>query len=209
MGYQTHKAAIAALARMAATGQPTRGSARSSLLRLGLCLGAILLLGLAITLPPQTVSAGIANFSKVGSALDSPSPLLTPVKSKGKGKAKGKGKGKYKGKRGKSAVKHGGPHGKALKSSRKKSYSTRRVHTKKVYSSKRYRKGYARGKVVVVRPVRRWYRKPYYGNFFAGVALGTILGVTAVGIAPVAPSSDLCWYWSDSYMNRGYWDYCY
>ena len=195
MGYQTHKAAIAALARMAATGQPTRGSARSSLLRLGLCLGAILLLGFAITLPPQTVWAGVTNLSKAGSALDSASPLLPPVKSKGKGKHAGKGKGK-----GKSASQYGGPHGKALKSSGKKSYSTKRVHTKK---------GYARGKVVVVRPVRHWHRRPYYGNVFAGVALGTLIGVAAVGIAPVAPSPELCWYWSDPYMNRGYWDYCY
>ena len=209
MGYQTHKAATTALPRMVGTCQPTRGCARSSLLRLGLCLGAILLLGFAITLPPQTVSAGIANLSKAGSALDSASPLLTPVKSKGKGKGKGKGKYTGKGKGGKSAIKHGGPHGKTLKYPARKSYSSKRVYTKKGYSSKRYKKGYARGKVVVVRPVRRWYRKPYYGNFFAGVALGTILGVTAVGIAPVAPSSDLCWYWSDSYMNRGYWDYCY
>ncbi len=204
MGYQTHKAAIAALARMAATGQPMRGGARSSLLRLGLCLGATLLLGFAITLPPQTVSAGVATLSKAGSALDSASPLLTPVKSKGKGKHAGKGKGK-----GKSASKHGGHHGKAWKSSRKKSYSTKRVYTKKGYSSKRYKRVYPRTKAVVVRPVRHWRHRPHYGNIYAGVALGTLLGVAAIGIAPVAPSPELCWYWSDPYMSRGYWDYCY
>lgn len=57
--------------------------------------------------------------------------------------------------------------------------------------------------------VKRWNRKPYYGNIIAGVALGTLIGVTAVGVAPAAPSEDLCWYWSSPAHNRGYWDYCY
>ena len=57
--------------------------------------------------------------------------------------------------------------------------------------------------------VKRWNHKPYYGNIIAGVALGTLIGVTAVGIAPAAPSPDLCWYWSSPAHNRGYWDYCY
>jgi hypothetical protein len=57
--------------------------------------------------------------------------------------------------------------------------------------------------------VKRWNHKPYYGNIIAGVALGTLIGVTAVGVAPAAPSSDLCWYWTSPAHNRGYWDYCY
>ena len=57
--------------------------------------------------------------------------------------------------------------------------------------------------------VRNWSRKPYYGNVLAGVALGTILGVAAVGVAPPPPADNLCWYWTNPSKNRGYWDYCY
>lgn len=63
--------------------------------------------------------------------------------------------------------------------------------------------------VYVNRPVKRWSRKPHYGNVIAGVALGTMIGVTAVGVAPPPPASSLCWYWSNPVKNRGYWDYCY
>lgn len=63
--------------------------------------------------------------------------------------------------------------------------------------------------VYVNRPVKRWSRKPHYGNIVAGVALGTMLGVTAVGIAPPPPGPNLCWYWTNPAKNRGYWDYCY
>lgn len=57
--------------------------------------------------------------------------------------------------------------------------------------------------------VRSWKHKPYYGNFFGGVVLGSILTAAVVGVAPPPPRPDLCWYWSDPYMQRGYWDYCY
>jgi hypothetical protein len=60
----------------------------------------------------------------------------------------------------------------------------------------------------VVRPVRPWVRRPYYGTVVAGVALGTILVATAAGIAPAAPADNLCWYWTNSSQTRGYWDYC-
>ena len=53
--------------------------------------------------------------------------------------------------------------------------------------------------------VRRWYRRPYYGSVVAGVVLGTIIVASTV---PRAPSSDLCWYWTNSSQTRGYWDYC-
>ena len=56
---------------------------------------------------------------------------------------------------------------------------------------------------------RPWAPRPYYGTIIAGVALGTIIGVAAVGLAPPRPAPDLCWYWVDPYRTRGYWDYCY
>jgi hypothetical protein len=58
------------------------------------------------------------------------------------------------------------------------------------------------GGAAVVRP---WVRRPYYGTVVAGVALGTIIAASTI---PAAPSSNLCWYWSNSSNTRGYWDYC-
>jgi hypothetical protein len=56
---------------------------------------------------------------------------------------------------------------------------------------------------------RPWVRRPYYGRIIAGVALGTIITVAAVGLIPSRPAPNLCWYWADPYHYRGYWDYCY
>ena len=61
-------------------------------------------------------------------------------------------------------------------------------------------------KVVVVRPYRKWNKRPYYGTVIGGVALGTILGAAAY--SAVAPAPNTCWYWADPSMTRGYWDYC-
>lgn len=55
---------------------------------------------------------------------------------------------------------------------------------------------------------RPWYRRPYYGTIIAGIALGTIVGATAYGLAPRPPRPDLCWYWADEIQSQGYWDYC-
>jgi len=55
---------------------------------------------------------------------------------------------------------------------------------------------------------RPWARRPYYGTVVAGVVLGTLITVAAVGAVPRRPAPDLCWYWADPYRNRGYWDYC-
>jgi len=55
---------------------------------------------------------------------------------------------------------------------------------------------------------RPWVRRPYYGTIIAGVALGAIITVAAVGAVPPRPAPNLCWYWADPYRNRGYWDYC-
>ena len=57
--------------------------------------------------------------------------------------------------------------------------------------------------------VRGWQPRPYYGDFIGGVVLGSILAATGVGVVPYSPDPDLCWYWADPYMYRGYWDYCY
>lgn len=57
--------------------------------------------------------------------------------------------------------------------------------------------------------VRGWSNRPYYGEFFGGVVLGSLLAATGVGVVPYSPDPELCWYWSDPYMYRGYWDYCY
>jgi hypothetical protein len=56
---------------------------------------------------------------------------------------------------------------------------------------------------------RPWVRRPYYGRVIAGVALGTLIAVTAYGVVPRRPAPDLCWYWADPSQTRGYWDYCY
>ena len=55
---------------------------------------------------------------------------------------------------------------------------------------------------------RPWVRRPYYGTIFAGVALGTLITVAAVGAVPPRPHPNLCWYWADPYGTSGYWDYC-
>lgn len=60
--------------------------------------------------------------------------------------------------------------------------------------------------VVVVRPYRHWNKRAYYGTVIGGVALGTVLGAAAY--SAVAPAPNLCWYWADPAMTRGYWDYC-
>jgi hypothetical protein len=55
---------------------------------------------------------------------------------------------------------------------------------------------------------RPWGPRPYYGTIIAGVALGTLITVAAIGYVPPRPAPNLCWYWADPYGNRGYWDYC-
>jgi hypothetical protein len=61
---------------------------------------------------------------------------------------------------------------------------------------------------VVVRPVRPWVRRAYYGTIVGGIALGTIIAATTVGFAPAAPGPNMCWFWADSTQTQGYWDYC-
>lgn len=46
------------------------------------------------------------------------------------------------------------------------------------------------------------------GALVAGVALGAVIASAARGVAPPPPSPELCWFWSDPYQERGYWDRC-
>lgn len=46
------------------------------------------------------------------------------------------------------------------------------------------------------------------GEIIAGVALGAIIVSAARGVAPQPPSAELCWFWTDAYQERGYWDRC-
>ncbi|WGD54663.1 hypothetical protein QA641_12575 [Bradyrhizobium sp. CB1650] len=62
--------------------------------------------------------------------------------------------------------------------------------------------------VVARRPVRGWVPRPYYGTIVGGSAFGTIVAATTVGVAPVAPAANMCWFWTDAAMSQGYWDYC-
>ncbi len=100
----------------------------------------------------------------------------------------------------------------ALPSERTKPAAGIVVADKKGWGDKGWKKGGGWGKPwkgnkVVVRPYKRWYKRPHYGRVIGGVALGTILGAAAY--SAMAPAPNLCWYWADPYRSRGYWDYCY
>ena len=82
----------------------------------------------------------------------------------------------------------------------------------KLVTTVQYWPGWRRGPAWRGRPywfARPWVRRPYYGTVVAGVALGALITVAAVGAVPPRPAPNLCWYWADPYRNRGYWDYCY
>jgi hypothetical protein len=153
-----------------------------------------------MTAPSQFALAGIGGAS----VLDHSSTAGQLLIQVGKGGNKGKGNqarhGNGGGGGGNRTVVRGPVGNKTVVTRGQKNTVVKRTYVNKTYVNKR---------VVVVRPVRGWYRKPYYGNFVAGVALGTVLAVGAVGVAPLAPASNLCWYWSDPAMINGYWDYCY
>jgi hypothetical protein len=170
--------------------------------RFGISIAMAALLAAGVTLPSQFALAGVAGAGVLGQPISRDNTLVTKV---------GQGNGQKKGKGGNAQVRRG-PQGNVVvrapggnqgafvvKGQKKNVYVNRTVVNRTVVNRN----------VVVVRPVRGWYRRPYYGNFVSGVALGTILGVAAVGIAPIAPAPNLCWYWSDPAMINGYWDYCY
>jgi hypothetical protein len=107
------------------------------------------------------------------------------------------------------------PAAKVLPSER--AASERIIVAEKPWKNKGWNKGWNKGpgkwgknwgpNKIVVRPYRRWYKRPHYGRIIGGIALGTILGAAAYSAIPPAP--DLCWYWADPHQTRGYWDYCY
>src|SRR5215210_7509465 len=70
--------------------------------------------------------------------------------------------------------------------------------------NKNFNKNFNRKNVVVVRPYKRWNKRPHYGTVIGGVALGTVLGAAAY--SAVAPAPNLCWYWADPTMPQGHWD---
>ncbi|QKS29299.1 MAG: hypothetical protein FAZ92_00945 [Accumulibacter sp.] len=51
----------------------------------------------------------------------------------------------------------------------------------------------------------RWDRnRDRTGEIVAGV----VIAAAARGSTPQPPTPGLCWYWSDSYQENGYWDRC-
>jgi hypothetical protein len=64
------------------------------------------------------------------------------------------------------------------------------------------------GRPAFVRAYRPVVRRPWFGLAVAGVTLGAIATVAAVGVPPPPPADGLCWYWADPYGETGYWGYC-
>jgi len=55
----------------------------------------------------------------------------------------------------------------------------------------------------------RWDRdRDRRGDIVAGVVLGAVIAAAVRGSTPSPPAPGLCWYWSDSYQENGYWDRC-
>jgi hypothetical protein len=46
------------------------------------------------------------------------------------------------------------------------------------------------------------------GAVVAGVVIGAVIAAAVRGAEPPVPAPGLCWYWSDPYQERGYWDNC-
>lgn len=108
-----------------------------------------------------------------------------------------------------SARRGGGPHRAHASPARRTNVrALRRADVRRTTNVNRRVNVNRRANVVVRRPVRTWVRRPYYGTAVAGVTLGTILVATTAGAVPSAPGPNLCWYWANSGMTSGYWDYC-
>jgi len=185
--------------------ETNHGAGRKGWAPLRSALSVVVAAAFAVTIsaPSQFAFAGVGGAGVLDHASTADQLLIQVGQGHGGGKGKGKG-GQARGGGGgggnnKMVVR--GPHGnKTVVAKGQKNTVVRRTYVNKTYVNKR---------VVVVRPVRGWSNRSYYGNWVSGVALGTVIGVVAVGLAPIAPASNLCWYWSDPAMINGYWDYCY
>ncbi len=60
------------------------------------------------------------------------------------------------------------------------------------------------GGAAYVGGVRPWVPAPYYGAVVAGITIGALV----VATTPPPPAPELCWFWSNSAQNQGYWNYC-
>jgi hypothetical protein len=58
--------------------------------------------------------------------------------------------------------------------------------------------------------VRSFRKHKYYGRAIGGIIIGSILAASAYYTYAYAypPAPGLCWYWTNSDRERGYWDYC-
>jgi hypothetical protein len=56
--------------------------------------------------------------------------------------------------------------------------------------------------------VRPYRKHRYYGRAVGGIIIGSILAGSAYYAYASPPSEGLCWYWTNSDEERGYWDYC-
>jgi hypothetical protein len=95
----------------------------------------------------------------------------------------------------------------AAETSSTKNRQGHRRHDRRGRQNKNWNKHWNNNKVVVVRPYRKWYKRPYYGTVIGGITLGTVLGAAAYSAVPPAPN--LCWYWANPTQTQGYWNYCY
>ncbi|MEQ1647831.1 MAG: hypothetical protein ABL898_04520 [Hyphomicrobiaceae bacterium] len=71
-------------------------------------------------------------------------------------------------------------------------------------SGPRVNRGASRG-YAFVRPHRK---QRHYGRVVGGVVIGSILAASAYYAYASPPNDGLCWYWTNSDEERGYWDYC-
>src|SRR5262245_17369715 len=137
-----------------------------------------------MSLPVDLAFAGVGSTGVLDHASTTDS-LVVQVGQHGGGKGKGgggqaRGRGNGGGGGGNRVVVRGPQGGKTVIAKGQKNTVVKRTYVNKTYVNKR----------VVVRPVRGWYRRPYYGNWVAGVALGSIIAATAVGVAPYAPADN-------------------
>lgn len=53
-----------------------------------------------------------------------------------------------------------------------------------------------------------WYRWPVGGAIAAGAAIGFTTAAVAATWAGAAPTSGMCWYYTDASKTQGFWDDC-